>query len=194
MLNLNKNLFSVGACINKNFRVVFNKNSADFFRNNELKAQGIKQNNNLFRIMFKVIAINHTNVVSNSKLDLKQWHKRLGHINYRYIQQTLKERLIDCSDDNTGPEDKFCEVCQYGKQHRLPFQFFAHKKPLPGELIYSDVEGKMSEPSLEGSNFYVNFKDDSTGFRIIYFIKHKSNVLDKLKQFVNLMELTIKDV
>lgn len=186
--NLNKNLFSVGACINKNFRVVFNKNTVDFFRNNELKAQGIKQDNNLFRMMFKVVTINHANLVSNAKSDLKRWHERLGHVNYRYVQQTLKDGLIDYSSDNTGSEDKFCEACQYGKQHRLPFQSITHKKSMPGEVIYSDVGGKMSQPSLGGSNFYVNFKDDSTGFRVIYFIKHKSDVLDKLKQFVNLVE------
>jgi len=46
----------------------------------------------------------------------------------------------------------------------------------------------MPLSSLGGSNFYVNFKDDSTGYRVIYFIKHKSDVLDKLKQFVNLVE------
>jgi len=42
-------------------------------------------------------------------------------------------------------EDFFCEACQYGKQHRLPFKSSSREKPKPGELIHSDVCGKMSQ-------------------------------------------------
>jgi len=83
--SLSKNLFSVGACINKNFRVVFNKDSVNLFKGNTLKAYGIKQNNNLFRMIFKVTTVSDANAVSTPKSSLKQWHERLGHINYKYV-------------------------------------------------------------------------------------------------------------
>jgi len=101
--------------------------------------------------------------VSTPRLDLKHWHERLGHMNYKYIRQMAKEGVINCSNDDL--EDKLCEVTDNNTD---PFQTIAHKKPLPGEIIHSDVGGKMAHTSLGGSNFYVNFKDDSTGFRLLY--------------------------
>jgi len=46
----------------------------------------------------------------------------------------------------------------------------------------------MSQESIGGSKYFVSFKDDCSAFRIIYFIKHKSEVLKKLEEFVNFVE------
>ncbi|UYV61249.1 hypothetical protein LAZ67_1004106 [Cordylochernes scorpioides] len=53
-----------------------------------------------------------------------------------------------------------------------------------GELIYSDVCGPMSKRSPGGSLYFVSFKDDFSRFRVAYFIRHKSDVLEKFKEFV----------
>lgn len=122
--NLSKNLFSVGACINKDYKVTFRKKQVHM--NNELKAQGMKQDNNLFRMLIKVECRNDGNlaVVSN----LKRWHERLGHVNFRNIHQLCKEGLIGGSMKGNGSnKDTFCEACQYGKQHRLPFNSIAKR-------------------------------------------------------------------
>jgi len=50
------------------------------------------------------------------------------------------------------------------------------------------VCGTMSENSIGGSRFFVSFKDDYSAYRMVYFIKHKSDVLDKLKEFIDLVE------
>ncbi|KYN10396.1 Copia protein [Trachymyrmex cornetzi] len=186
--DLNKNLFSVGACMNKNYRVVFTNNSVKLFLNNALKASGAKRNNNLFHMFFKVRSENEACVTTTT--NIKNWHNRLGHVNYKYIRQMCKQGLItDSSIDNTREiEDLFCEACQYGKQHRLPFKSTTRDKPLSGELIHSDVCGKMSQESVGGSNYFVSFKDDCTAYRMVFFIKHKTDVLEKLKEFVNLVE------
>ena len=41
----------------------------------------------------------------------------------------------------------------------------------------------MSVELLGGAKFYVIFKDDASEFRHIYFIKHKSDVYEKFKDF-----------
>ncbi|UYV76125.1 hypothetical protein LAZ67_13002672 [Cordylochernes scorpioides] len=83
------------------------------------------------------------------------------------------------------PDSLLCEACIYGKQNRKVFH--ASTSPnstYPGELIYSDVCGPMSKRSPGGSLYFVSFKDDFSRFRVAYFIRHKSDVLEKFKEFV----------
>jgi len=54
------------------------------YNDNELKARGMKQNNNLFRMFIKVQRRSDANMVAVS--NLKRWHERLGHINYKYYK------------------------------------------------------------------------------------------------------------
>lgn len=155
--------------------------------NDELKAQGAKQSNNLFRMFIKVQHKVDANIATMSSL--KRWHKRLGHVNYKCIRQLWKDSLMEESIKNDDKnKDTFCEACQYGKQHRLPFNSATKGKHLAGELIHSDVCGPMSQDSVGGSKFFVSFKNDNSAYRIVYFIKHKSDVVDKLKEFVDLVE------
>jgi len=70
----------------------------------------------------------------------------------------------------------------------LSFKNRTHRKYLSAKLIHSNVCGSMSQESIGGSKYFVSFKDDCSAFRIIYFIKHKSEVLKKLEEFVNLVE------
>lgn len=78
----------------------------------------------------------------------------------------------------------FCEPCQVGKSHRLPFNQKSEKVITePGEKFHSDVCGPMPENSLGGSRYFLTFIDDASGYRTVYFLKNKSEVLDKLKTF-----------
>lgn len=54
----------------------------------------------------------------------------------------------------------YCEACVMGKQHRLPFPKSKNKAGKVGELVHTDVVGKMHETSLGGSKYFLLFKDD----------------------------------
>ncbi|UYV67550.1 hypothetical protein LAZ67_5001174 [Cordylochernes scorpioides] len=45
----------------------------------------------------------------------------------------------------------------------------------------------MSKRSPGGSLYFVSFKDDFSRFRVAYFIRHKSDVLEKFKEFVKIV-------
>ena len=53
-----------------------------------------------------------------------------------------------------------------------------------GDLVYADKCGLMLENSFSGYRYFVNFKNDYSKFRIIYFLKRKSGVANKLKVFL----------
>ena len=116
---LRKNLFSTGACTNKGYSVIFHEKSVEIKDSNVLKIRGIRQDNNLYRLLIETTMINNPNVVVENAFEI--WHKRLGHINNKWSRKMIEEKLVTgikpCSYDKC-----FCEDCVLGKQHRLPFK------------------------------------------------------------------------
>ena len=51
------------------------------------------------------------------------------------------------------------------------------------DLIHSDICGPMSSPSLSGYLYCVLFIDDHSRKSWIYFLKAKSETLDRFKEF-----------
>ena len=51
------------------------------------------------------------------------------------------------------------------------------------QLIHSDVMGEMETNSQGGDRFVVTFLDDYSGYVVVYYIPHKSIVVDKLIDF-----------
>lgn len=56
------------------------------------------------------------------------------------------------------------------------------------ELVHSDVFGPVKVPSLGKSVYYVSFIDDFSRNTWIYFLKNKSEVFDRFKEFKALVE------
>ena len=56
------------------------------------------------------------------------------------------------------------------------------------ELVQSDVFGPMSIPSLGKSVYYVSFIDEFSRNTWIYFLRNKSEVFDRFKEFKALVE------
>jgi len=44
------------------------------------------------------------------------------------------------------------------------------------------------ESQVGGANYFVSFKDDCTAYRTVYFVKHKFDIFEKFKEYVNLVE------
>lgn len=180
---IKKNLFSVGACTSKRITVSFKEDKVMLVRDNVPVAEGVKQENNIYRLLFVTKSTrtrNETNVAVN---DLKQWHERLGHVNTRTIQQMSAKGIVEGLHVLKQVEF-FCEPCQLGKAHRLKFNpKNTARSTKPGEFIHSDVCGPMSVESISGAKFFVTFKDDATGYRTVYFIRHKSDVIDQFREF-----------
>lgn len=155
-------------------------------RNGTVVASGVRQENRIYRMLFRVVwSENEANVTAAS---FRVWHERLGNVGKSAVRDLVKRGSVD-GVSMKDEKDFFCEACQLGKSHRLPFKKCIDVvKTEPGEKIHTDVCGPMSVDSLGGARFFVTFKDDSTGYRHIYFIKHKSDVFDKLKEYARLVE------
>ena len=58
--------------------------------------------------------------------------------------------------------------------------------------MHSDVFGHVKVPSLGKSVYYVSFIDDFSRNTWIYFLKKKSEVFDRFKEFKSLVENQIE--
>ena len=77
-----------------------------------------------------------------------------------------------------------CEACILGKQTRLSFGTRVNDAKLPGDLIHADICGPMPEQSFQSYRYFVVFKGELSKYRSVYFLRKKSDVIEKLKIFL----------
>lgn len=126
---------------------------------------------------------------SSTEADLQTWHRRLGHLNTDAVQQlVVKADGIKIHDNHEGNHPR-CEACIQGKQHRIPSRDQMSRATTKLGLIHVDLGGGGKIlPSVGGSKYYMIITDDFTRYRWTYFLKYKSEALDKLKDFATLIE------
>jgi hypothetical protein len=101
----------------------------------------------------------------------------------------MVEGMYNCSLDFD-----FCEHCVYGKKNRVRFPSGAMREEIILQLVHNDVFGPVSVPSLVKSVYYVSFIDDFSRDTWIYFLRKKSEVFDRFKEFKALFENQTKKI
>ena len=145
----------------------------------------------LLRVKLYVLKImeDQVNIASEElESDLFLWHCRLGHLGMDNVIKIANGNMVKGIGHLSLESKPFCEGCVMGKQHRCPYRKgISYRATEPFELMmcvdHSDVCGPMSESSIGGSRYYVTFIDDSTRDTFVYFLKNKSQVLEKFKDF-----------
>ena len=181
-----KNLFSTNISTERGLRVVFEDNHVELQmkETGEVVAQGVKYHGNICCLFFKVVTA-EANLSDNT---IKDIHEKLGHVNEATIKRMIQKKSITGTGEIVNGEF-FCEGCQYGKMHRItlkPNQESIQNKIEVGESIHVDLCGPMGT-SLGGSKFFMLLKDRKSGYRHVYFLKHKSDAFARFKEFHNMM-------
>lgn len=176
---LKQNLFSVKVVAKKgiNFMLTDNGKRCVFLQNGKTVAVGI-ESDKLYKIDIRVLLLTKTYIVNKIE-SLQLWHERLVHQNKRHVKAFLENKGINVTFNN-----ELCGGCAYGKHHRLSFKERTERACKPLELIHSDV-CTMNVESISKQKHYVVFKDDFSGYRVIYLLKNKSEVKDKIELFIN---------
>ena len=114
--------------------------------------------------------------------DTMLWHQRLGHIGEKGLQPLQGKGMVE-GMSNCNLDFDFYEHCLYGKQNQVKFPSGAKRKKVILELVHSDVFVPVPIPSLGGSLYYVSFIDDFSINTWLYFLKKKSEVFNKFKEY-----------
>ena len=136
--------------------------------------------------LYKLKGHPETTLVHETTSSSELWHRRLAHINYKALPYVSKvvTGLPDLKIDHEGT----CKGCSREKNIKNPFSKSETKTKGTLELIHSDACGHMSSISLSGYEYYVTFIDDYSRKTWIYFLKNKSEVFRKFKEFKALIE------
>ena len=180
---LEKNLLSVCAMIKLGATVLFEDGVVKIICNSKLLATGVMRGK--LYVLKMLIPDEQVNVAERSS-SLQLCHYRLGHLGMGNVNKMMNEQMVDGMNSVNDEKSSVCEACIMGKQHCCPHpRGHAERSTQPFEVVHSDVCGPMSVSSFGGSCFYVTFIDDYTRYNCVYFMKNKSEVLEKLKEFHN---------
>lgn len=178
------NLFSLQAAAGKKYYVLLDDKELTLMSKADGKIYGSGYlSNGLFKMNLRVMEPEYEAEVKLAKSNdnLQLYHERFAHQNKKHVKEVLKRLSIETS----GETNELCDDCALGKSHRLPFRSRKDRPTVTGELINADVNGPMENPSLSGARYFVCFKDDFSKFRRVFFMKHKSEVVQAIEQFLN---------
>src|SRR3954468_1193087 len=91
-------------------------------------------------------------------------------------------------DELIAPSQQ-CTPCIEAKQHCTPFLRSTNESAQEiGELTVSNVWGPTRIQSIQGNSYYISFTNVKSCRSQIYFMKNKSQALQKFKYYKSLME------
>jgi hypothetical protein len=182
---LKKNLLSISALDEKGFRVAFIDGEVLMWPRGKSIDDAIMigvQEGGLYKLKgHSVSSLVHTTITPS-----ELWHRRFAHIHYKALSIVSKmvTSLLEIQVDHEG----ICKGCAQGKHMKKPFPSSDRKAKGVLDIIHSDVCGSMSTTSLIGYVYYVSFIDDFSRKTWTYFLKAKSEVFNKFKEFKALVE------
>lgn len=101
------------------------------------------------------------------------WHKPLAHINGRDLMNVHK--YAD-GVPKLAKLEEICRACRLGKAHKLPFSGQFKRTENVGELVHSDIMGKL-EPSFPDNFRYIaTFLDDHSRYLLLACMKKRDDL------------------
>lgn len=119
-----------------------------------------------------------------------RWHKRFGHINFSSLRQ-LKNKEMVCGMKLNIPDNLSCNICLQCKCSVRPFKRSENRANELLGIIHTDVCGPMNTTSSGGAKYMLTFIDDKSRYVFVYFLKNKSEVFEKFKEFKSMVERQI---
>eukprot|EP00253_Pinus_taeda_P030419 PITA_30419 len=188
------NLLSVGQLVQKGYNVFFVNDVCtimDIAPSKRLIAEVKMTRNKMFPLRIRadlknkneIAAVTQEAFQSVPKDENWLWHLRFGHLNFGGLNLLSRKGMVKGLPLIEKP-DSLCEGCILGKQHRESFPSGKSiKAKAPLEIIHSDLCGPVQAASLVGSQYFLTFIDDFTRKTWVYFLKNKSEVFEKFRNF-----------
>ena len=108
------------------------------------------------------------------------WHCRLGHIGVKHMKKLHKYGFLE----SLGYESfDACEPCLLGQMTKTPFSGTMERAIDLLEIIHTDVCDPMSVDARGKYRYFLTFTDDLSRYGYIYLMKHKSEIIEKFKEF-----------
>jgi len=184
--SLEESLLSVRKLTEKGIQVKFEEKKCRIMHKDKVIAVG-NLNGNLYRLK----CANKALVVANKHNEdcQHQWHRRLGHRDIEAIKQMASTRMIEGVNLKDCGIREVCDTCLKGKMTRKPFpKKSTYQSERILDLIHTDVCGPMQTMTPGKKRYLLTLIDDYSRYTIIYLMANKSEVPEKIKEYINLMK------
>lgn len=186
--HITSNMLSVGKLCDAGFSVRFGDSSCTILHNNKQIGFADKVNG-----LYKLRQPNKVCSVKGGEYCIHDWHRIFGHRDPNAIKTMNKNHMIDGMKMVDCGMQLQCETCLKAKTTRLPFPKKAIKKSKKVlDLIHTDVCGPMQTESFGKKKLILTIIDDFSRFTVIYFLRHKSEVGEKVKEYIAMVENKFK--
>lgn len=187
---LSCNLISVSTLDKKGFQVTFGNGECKVTRNGKVFAQA-KLINGVYELDLsenQSAKVAHSSQKDEADLDL--WHRRLGHKDASLILDLQKRNLVrglQVKQSNKAPAK--CISCITEKAVKPSFPRCAEQRSNKVlDIVHTDICGPMNVPSLGKNRYILIFLDDFSRFCVVYFLKEKSETVDKLQEYIAMVK------
>ena len=124
--------------------------------------------------------------------DIMDVHRMLAHPSEDIMRKTAEMMVIE-----TTGQWGACETCFQAKARRHAVSKKTDERAsVKGRRFFVDVGGPMKHSSLRGNSYVVIFVDDCTRFKVVKFVKKKSNTTARLlcliADYITPQKLSIK--
>jgi hypothetical protein len=185
---LKKNLISVSILQDRGLEVTFRGTEVFIHPKGSSLALGqviVVRDGKLFRLLLQPL---HALAVSNNnnKHTCELWHRRMAHLHHGALGG-LRQVVTGVPQISTKHQD-VCKGCALGKISKASFPNNHTRATGILDLVHMDVRGPMTQKSLSGCEYYLTFIDDYSRKTWIYFLKTKSEVFKRFREFRALVE------
>ncbi|KAG8177910.1 hypothetical protein JTE90_020190 [Oedothorax gibbosus] len=189
---LRNNLLSISKICDKGFTVTFTRDGASIAHPTGQTLEGERRGNlyTLKGLDTPSSALASDFLDTKRKADIIRWHERLGHLNFKYLENAIKNNNILGIDVNGQIKcpDYLCETCVKGKLTAAPFPHKTERSTIKCYKIHSDVVGPFDVESLGKNVYFITFVDDYSRYAVVKLLKHKSEAFNAFKEVKNFLE------
>ena len=128
---------------------------------------------------------------TNNLHDLTLWHQQMAHVNIDVIKRISQHAFLQDFKIHTSHHvPSVCVGCAFGKHYKASYRIDPHKQrsQILGELLYVDMCGKMTTPSLGKAIYFILVKDNCIFYRFVYFLKHKNEAFSFFEKTLHLVQ------
>ncbi|KAJ9538751.1 hypothetical protein OSB04_031484 [Centaurea solstitialis] len=195
VVGLSHNLFSIGKFCDKDLEVNFKKIRCVVRteEGRELLVGSRRTNLYTIRLQHKLQYSSSCLITRSSLRQAVLWHKRLSHLNFRYIDKIVKHQLVSGIPMIKFEQEEMCPGCEKGKMKRAshpPKSEQGSKSPL--SLLHMDLCGPMKFQSLAGRKYILVIVDDFSRYTWTKFLKTKDETSSLIINFIKAVQVQLK--
>lgn len=190
------NLFSQGVMWKKGFSSQSSNEGTIFYTTDGRESLQAKVGEDGMLVMlFKPVDKLSKAFLTKDRRLQQRWHERLGHVCFKYLQNSVRKQEDNDQAVYLGPKDEIeqeykCGVCVKAKSTLKPYHTQRERHYETGELLHTDLIHAVTK-SNQGNKYFLLIKDHESNYRIAYFQKTKEaevtvpNLMDAINMISN---------